>query len=247
LYGIHACFAALRNKNRIIENVWCSESIVEKLENDGILHNSEFFVKRKYNIADKKTLDRLVNGSHQGIVVKAQNLRSDTIDILKTSKSRIVVVLDHVSDTQNVGSILRLCRVFGVGALVTTMSSTPQENGAIAKMASGAIEVVPRCFVPNLADAIRKLKAYGYWIIGLAESAQTSLKEIDLTGKIAIIVGSEGTGMRHLTKKLCDSLVHIPTDSEFSTLNVTMATAISLYEVFQIGDTRKQSINKVCV
>lgn len=235
LYGIHACNSALLNPRRVIENVWCSENIAKKLKEERIFEKAPFFLKHKYSIVDKKKLDTLISPGvvHQGIVMKAQPLQTDPIEILKEGpSSQIVIVLDQVTDPQNIGSILRLCRVFNVRALIMTHVHAPQETGAMAKVASGALEVVSRCLVPNLSKALRILKSWGFWCVGLAEDAVQSLREIDLNGKIVLIMGSEGKGMRKFTKDLCDFKAFIPTSSQFSTLNVTSATAISLYEVY---------------
>lgn len=234
LYGLHASRAALLNPKRIIEKVWMTETIAQK-EHD-LLQKASFFKKHSPIIVDKRYLDNLLpEGSvHQGIVILARPLATVSLDSLKqnSAHSQIVVILDQVTDPQNIGSILRLCRAFDVSALVLTESKTPTETGAIAKVASGALEVIPRCIVSNLASAIRSLKNAGFWCVGLSEQANQSLKEIDLNGKIAIIMGSEGSGMRSLTEKLCDFKVFLPTSSQFSTLNVTTATAITLYETF---------------
>ncbi|MDR1907430.1 MAG: 23S rRNA (guanosine(2251)-2'-O)-methyltransferase RlmB [Holosporales bacterium] len=229
LYGNHACLAALANPDRVIEEVWCTESMAQKIDSLGLAARKG---TRRRHVVDKRALDALVDGPHQGVVVKAQPLQTDPIDILHDTDARIVVVLDQVTDPQNVGSILRLCRVFGVGALVTTHAHSPKETGTMAKIASGALEVIPRCVVSNLAEGIRSLKSFGFWCLGLAEGAPQSICEVDLSGKIALIMGSEGAGMRKLTKDLCDFNAYIPSSPEFSTLNVTMATAVSLYEVF---------------
>jgi 23S rRNA (guanosine2251-2'-O)-methyltransferase len=197
---------------------------------DGAPFRASISAPEKYYVSDKKKLDSLVNEVHQGIVIQAQPLPTEPIDIVKNLKANVVVALDQVTDPQNVGSILRLCRVFGAGALIMARAHAPSETGAIAKVASGALELVPRCAVSNLADGIRQLKEFGYWCVGLAENAPKSIRDTDFSGKIALIMGSEGAGMRQLTKKLCDFTAYIPTSAEFSTLNVTTATAIALYE-----------------
>ncbi|MDR1208520.1 MAG: 23S rRNA (guanosine(2251)-2'-O)-methyltransferase RlmB [Holosporales bacterium] len=228
LYGLHACFAALGNPRRKVERVWCTESVGRKLDDTSFV--ASISAPQKYYISDKKKLDSLVNEVHQGIVIQAHPLLTEPISIVKSSKMDLVVVLDQVTDPQNVGSILRLCRVFGAGALIMARARSPAETGAIAKVASGALELVPRCIVSNIADGIRQLKEFGYWSVGLAEDSSQSIRELDFSGKIALIMGSEGAGIRRLTKELCDFTAFIPTSAEFSTLNVTTATAIALYE-----------------
>lgn len=238
LYGIHAGFAALRNSQRVIEEVWCTDKIAQRLHDEGIVQQTHFLRKHPLKVVDKKVLDQKVSeeAGHQGLIVKAQPLPTVALEALQPPLEGgvpdLVVLLDGVTDPQNIGGILRLCRVFGVRGLVLTQAHAPQETGAMAKVASGALEAVPRCFVPNLATALRTLKDWGYWCVGLAEGAPHSLRELDLRGRIAIVMGSEGKGLRRMTKDLCDFHAVIPTAPTFSTLNVTSATAVALYEAF---------------
>lgn len=235
LYGRHACWAALLNPRRVVKKVLCTSSVAQDLQREGFLSRSRFLAQKRPVIVDKKELETLVpKGSvHQGIVLQVEPLETLSIDQLAGGKAQqIVVVLDQVTDPQNVGSILRLCRVFGVRAVIMTKKHAAPESGALAKVASGALEVIPRCIVPNLAEAIRTLKSFGFWFVGLAEGAESSLRQLDLTGKVALLMGAEGDGLRRMTKDLCDFRAFIPTSPQFSTLNVTSATAIALYETW---------------
>jgi 23S rRNA (guanosine2251-2'-O)-methyltransferase len=142
--------------------------------------------------------------------------------------------LDQVSDPHNVGAILRSAAVFGAKALILTDRNAPSESGVLAKSASGALEIVPLIRVTNLAHTIKDLKDIGFWCVGFAETGTTTLDQIDLKGKIALVMGAEGDGMRRLTKDLCDFTVSLPTAASFSALNVSNAAAIALYETFKI-------------
>lgn len=233
IYGLHASKAALSNPRRKIEKAFLIESMAQKGPD---LLQQICDRRLTCQLVDKNTLDNLVPSGavHQGIVLKVHPLENYPLDKIKSDPSprQIVVALDQVTDPQNVGSILRLGHVFGVKALVMPAAHTPPETGSMAKVASGALEVIPRCVVPNLAQALRALQESGFWSVGLTEGVKKNLREIDLNRKIILVLGSEGDGMRRLTKKLCDYMVTIPTSSEFSTLNVTTAAAISLYETF---------------
>lgn len=237
LYGLHAGCAALVNPNRVIEEVWCTDKVAQRLKSEGITCQSPFLRKRSLHIVDRKVLDAKVpeEAGHQGLILKVQPLPTDPLEIVQVpadEKADLVVVLDSVTDPQNVGGILRLCRAFGARALIMTTARAPQETGSMAKVASGALEVVPRCLVPNLSAALRTLKDWGFWCVGFAEGAPYSLRALNLSGRIALVLGSEGNGLRRMTRDLCDFLAVIPTAPEFSTLNVTSATAIALYEAF---------------
>jgi 23S rRNA (guanosine2251-2'-O)-methyltransferase len=193
--------------------------------------------EKKIKVVTKEQLIALVgkDAVHQGIVVDAQPLPTLDISDITTAanQQQLVVVLDCVSDPHNVGAILRSSAVFGASALITTERHSPKESATLAKTACGALEVVPMCVVKNLANAIKELKANGFWCVAFAEEAGKSLHQIDLTGKIALVLGAEGDGLRRLTASMCDFYVRLDAANTFSTLNVSNAAAIALYETFQ--------------
>ncbi|MCE3231637.1 MAG: pseudouridine synthase [Alphaproteobacteria bacterium] len=234
LYGIHACRMALENPRRQI--------MATHVMNEGILAKVLTDVSRANNHANVKLVDRqrlealLPPGSvHQGVAVQVAPLPQMTIDDLESdlSSNQCVVVLDQLSDPHNVGAILRSAAVFGAKALILTDRNAPSESGVLAKSASGALEIVPLIRVTNLAHALKDLKDIGFWCVGFAESGAKRLDQADLKGKIALVMGAEGEGMRRLTKDLCDFTVCLPTAGAFSTLNVSNAAAIALYETFR--------------
>lgn len=228
LYGYHPCHMALLNPRRKIEKVIVTQNaVLEKLPPLG---------KLKVEVVDRKNLEnRLPAGAvHQGIALSVHPLPNFSLDLLESCKdqNQRVVVLDHVSDPHNVGAILRSAAVFGAKAVIMTERHAPKESGVLAKSASGALEIVPMCIINNLAHALRELKELGFWCIGFAESGKKTLDELDLKGKTALIFGGEGDGMRRLTQDLCDFTVRLPSEESFSTLNVSNAAAVGLYEVY---------------
>jgi len=140
------------------------------------------------------------------------------------------MVLDHVTDPRNVGSVMRSAAAFGCCTVIIHDRHGPISSGALAKAASGALETVPLVRVGNLARAMKKLKAGGFWCVGLDGEASQALQDIDITGKIAMVLGSEGAGLRRLTRENCDTLVHIPITGAMESLNLSNAAAIALYE-----------------
>lgn len=232
LYGVHACRRALENPHRqVISILALNESVLAKV----VVNSVD---RSKVKLVDRRQLEVLLQQGavHQGIAVQVAPLPSIMIDDLEkdASLNQCVVVLDQVSDPHNVGAILRSAAVFGAKALILTDRNAPSESGVLAKSASGALELVPMIRVTNLAHAIKDLKDIGFWCVGFAETGTKTLDQIDLKGKIALVLGAEGDGMRRLTKDLCDFTVRLPAASSFSALNVSNAAAIALYETFRV-------------
>lgn len=228
LYGYHPCLHALQNPRRVIEKVYLTDkNLLEKIPS---------LSAHKLEIVDRKTLSKLLppEAIHQGIALKVQPLKPLEIEFLETipEKNQCVVVLDQVCDPHNIGAILRSCGVFGASALLITDKNAPKESAIMAKSASGALEIIPFCFAKNLVQGLKYLKELGFWCVGLSEKGSGPLSKIDLKGKVALVLGHEGSGMRRLTEENCDFLAFLPSSETFSTLNVSNAAAVSLYEVF---------------
>jgi 23S rRNA (guanosine2251-2'-O)-methyltransferase len=159
----------------------------------------------------------------------------DLDDVLRraaTAPGRcVIVLLDQVSDPRNVGAVLRSAAAFGALAVVLAVHGAPPVTGALAKAASGALEQVPLVRVVNLARALDQLKDAGFWVCGLEANAEQTLAALELGDRVAIVLGSEGSGMRRLVRERCDHLARLPTRSAQATINVSSAAAIALYEL----------------
>jgi 23S rRNA (guanosine2251-2'-O)-methyltransferase len=233
IYGIHPCFAAMQNPKRVIEKVYITDpKILERKP-----FTASKLLSRQIQVVKKDFLETLLPSGavHQGIAFKVQPLPFlDLSEVLDSEEAdQIIVILDQVSDPHNIGAILRSCAVFGAKALILTDRNAPKESATLAKTASGALEFVPLCFVKNLAQSLATIKAAGFWCVAFAEEAKQTLDQIDLTGKIALVMGAEGEGIRRLTAENCDFYVKLNTTTNFSTLNVSNAAAIALYETSQ--------------
>jgi 23S rRNA (guanosine2251-2'-O)-methyltransferase len=186
--------------------------------------------------ADAADLGRLVPGDapHQGLVAEVDPLEEIWLgDLLEqgADDKRPLVVLDQVTDPHNVGAILRSAAAFGAAAIVTQDRHAPLESGVVAKSASGALEVVPWVRVVNLARALDEIADAGFWRIGLAGGAETTLAEALGPKRVALVLGAEGEGLRHNSEAHCDALARLPISDAIESLNVSNAAAIALYAV----------------
>jgi 23S rRNA (guanosine2251-2'-O)-methyltransferase len=173
---------------------------------------------------------------HQGLALEVEPLAEpDLHELLRRlpapSRRQVVLALDQVADPHNVGAVLRSAAAFGAAAVLVTTRHAPPVSGALAKAASGALESLPLVRVVNLVRAFDALKQVGFWICGLDESAATPLAALDLGERVALVLGSEGGGLRRLVAAGCDHLARLPTLPAQPTLNVSNAAAVALYEL----------------
>ncbi|KMV29048.1 23S rRNA (guanosine(2251)-2'-O)-methyltransferase RlmB [Photobacterium swingsii] len=185
--------------------------------------------------AGRKALDDKAKGaSHQGVIarVKAgkQYNENDLDAILAGKENPLLLVLDGVTDPHNLGACLRNADAAGAVAVIVPKDRSAQLNGTASKVACGAAEVVPLVRVTNLARTLRALQELGVWVVGTAGEATHDVYQSKLTGPLAIVMGAEGDGMRRLTRETCDDLIKIPMAGTVSSLNVSVATGICLFE-----------------
>jgi len=186
--------------------------------------------------ADVATLDKLADGGrHQGVVAELQAQAGDPETQLEQAlegagASPLLLVLDGVQDPHNLGACLRSADAAGVAAVIAPRDRAAGLTPVARKVAAGAAESVPFVSVVNLARTLRDLKERGVWLVGTADDAGQTLYDVDLTGPTAIVLGSEGEGMRRLTRETCDQLVSIPMAGAVESLNVSVATGVVLYE-----------------
>lgn len=186
--------------------------------------------------ADRHKLDALSDGgNHQGVVaVCASHGYVSVDDILNSAREKgntpFVIVLDKITDPHNLGSILRSANCAGADGVIIPKRGGVGLNETVAKTSAGAIEYVPVAKVTNVAQTIEKLKKEGLWIAG-AEAGGSVMYDTDLTGPIALVIGSEGEGISHLVKEKCDFLCEIPMYGDVNSLNASVAAAVMMYEV----------------
>ncbi|MDC0246983.1 23S rRNA (guanosine(2251)-2'-O)-methyltransferase RlmB [OCS116 cluster bacterium] len=237
IWGLHASIAALKNNNRNIMNIFCTQLVFDKFINEKVK------ITNSIKIFKNNDLNALLENkiTHQGIILETKPLNYPTLDDVIDSNN-IIIALDQVTDPQNVGAIIRTFNFFGGKNLLITKDHSSEINGSLAKSASGALEYVNIIKVTNLSMTLKKMKKKGFIVIGLDENSDVMLhttKGYDNEKKL-LVMGSEGKGLRRLTKENCDFLVSIANnnDSDFNTLNVSVSSALALYE-FMGRDIKK--------
>ncbi len=245
VYGIHAVDSLLRQNPKSVQRLWAQEgredkrigSLLELARNQGVPVARE----------SRRALDEMAKGRHQGIVAETLDprLRGDTAqpnlweeaDLLRAVDEKngpvLILVLDGVTDPHNLGACLRSADAAGVDAVVVPRDKSADLNPTSRKVACGAAEVVPFVRVTNLSRTLQALKARGVWLFGAAGEAETSIYDNDLTLSMALIMGAEGAGLRRLTREQCDYLVRLPMAGSVSSLNVSVATGVCLFEVMR--------------
>ena len=221
LYGLHTVSAALANPERRLHRLLVTKNALQRL-GPGAL-------PCPHEIADPRQLDAELGSDavHQGVLLEADPLRQRSLDEL--GDADLVLVLDQVTDPHNVGAILRSAAAFSAGALVTTARHSPQESGVLAKAASGALELVPHLQVANLAAALEELGRRGFQTIGLDAGGEAPLEEVLSGGRIALVLGAEGKGLRQKTRETVSALARLEMSGPVGSLNVSNAAAIALY------------------
>lgn len=194
----------------------------------------------QFDYVPRKKLDTLVNGRHQGVVAvvsaakeKDEGDLEDILQVLSSSSPSIapfLLILDSVTDPHNLGACLRSADAAGVHAVIVPKDKSAPLNAVAKKVACGAAESVPLIRVTNLARTMKWLQNFGVWISGAAGEAEHTIYQSDLKGSMALAMGAEGSGLRRLTREHCDQLTKIPMVGSVSSLNVSVATGICLFE-----------------
>ena len=223
LFGLHAVEAALANPKRTVARILATENAAHRL--------GPLIAKRGLTpeAATPKELDRLLgpDAIHQGVALEAEPLPPVALD--DVDPGGVLLVLDQVTDPQNVGAALRSAAAFDASGLVMTERHSPPLHGVLAKAASGALDLVPVILVKNLAQSLAELGARGFLRVGLAEEGAEALETASLTRPLALVLGAEGKGLRQLTREHCDLICRISTQSALASLNVSNAAAVALH------------------
>lgn len=251
LFGFHAVGVRLKTAPKSVIEVYfdptrrdsrmrqfvekVNESGVRLIEADGIRlakmsgsHGHQGVAARVHELTQVKSLDELLEQLEAGQASKLPTER----------ELPLLLVLDGVTDPHNLGACLRVADGAGVHAVIAPKDHAAGINATVAKVASGAAETVPYFMVTNLARTLNELKERNIWIVGTSDGTDKTLYQADLRGPVALVLGSEGDGMRQLTAKTCDELVSIPMRGAVESLNVSVASGVCLYEALRQRSAR---------
>ncbi|WP_339338927.1 23S rRNA (guanosine(2251)-2'-O)-methyltransferase RlmB [uncultured Oceanicoccus sp.] len=234
VFGFHAVNAVLQRQPNRIDELWLQQGRNDQRMQD-LLQQAKALGIHCKTVA-RQELDEQAAGNHQGVMAKtkpAQTLRDrDLKQLLDTLEHQpLLLILDGVTDPHNLGACLRTADAAGVDAVIAPKDNSAPLNGTVRKVACGAAEVMPYIQVTNLARTLQDLQARGIWITGTAGEAEQSVYDADFSGAMALVMGAEGKGMRRLTRENCDFLVKLPMAGSVSSLNVSVATGVCLFEV----------------
>lgn len=233
IYGIHAVKAVLeREPERFIEAF-----VLKGRQDDRLMPilNDLQVCGVSIQLMTRKTLDDKAKGAnHQGIMARVKPAKllneHDLDNIIAQHTAPLLLVLDGVTDPHNLGACLRNADAAGVAAVIVPKDKSANINATVSKVACGAAETVPLIRVTNLARTMRALQEQGVWFVGTAGEATQDIYQAKLTGALAIVMGAEGDGMRRLTRETCDDLIKIPMAGTVSSLNVSVASGVCLFE-----------------
>ncbi|MCH7864545.1 MAG: 23S rRNA (guanosine(2251)-2'-O)-methyltransferase RlmB [Proteobacteria bacterium] len=237
IYGFHAVLAALANPERVCHRLLVNTTAAEDLKAAVAKARDSVSGRPQPASVERTEIEKALppGAVHQGLALLTEPLPAVAIeDVIKASAhtdDATVVVLDQATDPRNVGAVMRSAAAFGAAAVIVQNRHAPPMTGALCKAASGAAEWVPMARAGNLARAIWTLKDAGFWCAGLDPAAERTLAQAGFSGRVALVLGAEGRGLRPLTRKTCDSLVRIPAAAGTESLNLSNAAAIALYEL----------------
>ncbi len=233
IYGLHPILALLKNaRQKSLSKIFISDRQDKRMQE--LLALAEK-AKIPVEIRSKKDLEKWVGEGavHQGVVAefigKEHHSETDLDALLEQdTPPSFLLALDGVQDPHNIGAILRSAEIFGVGACLSPKDRAGDLTAVARKVASGGAELVPFIQITNLVRTLKRLKDEGYWVVGLAGEGSANLHQFVPPEKVCVVVGAEGEGLRRLTRETCDELCHIPMYGNLESLNVSVATGITL-------------------
>jgi 23S rRNA (guanosine2251-2'-O)-methyltransferase len=213
-------------KNKKVEKIVLQEGFDDK-EINSLIENGNFRVEFK----QKRDIDRLADGVHQGIILYIPDYKYKTLNEVLENEPQFLVLLDHLEDPHNLGAIIRTSEAAGVDAIIMPKDRQVMINSTVMKTSVGTLDNMDVVAVTNLVQTIEELKKNGYWVVGTALENSVDYRDIDYSGKIALVIGNEGSGISRLVAKSCDFIAKIPMYGTTNSLNASVAAGIMIYEV----------------
>jgi 23S rRNA (guanosine2251-2'-O)-methyltransferase len=236
VYGVHAVEALLRHHPRRVKQLWLAEG----RQDPRVQVLVELATQQRISVGqrERRELDEWAEGVHQGVVAEVSPSQVWGEAMLEELLDRhegvpLLLVLDGVTDPHNLGACLRTADAAGALAVVVPKDKSATLNATVRKVACGAAEVMPLVAVTNLARTLEKLQKRGLWVVGTAGEADQEIYQQDLRGPLVLVLGAEGKGMRRLTREHCDFLVKLPMAGSVSSLNVSVAAGVCLFEALR--------------
>lgn len=236
VYGVHAVEALLRHHPRRVKQLWLAEG----RQDPRVQTLVELATQQRISVGqrERRELDEWAEGVHQGVVAEVSPSQVWGEAMLEELLDRhegvpLLLVLDGVTDPHNLGACLRTADAAGALAVVVPKDKSATLNATVRKVACGAAEVMPLVAVTNLARTLEKLQRRGLWVVGTAGEADQEIYQQDLRGPLVLVMGAEGKGMRRLTREHCDFLVKLPMAGSVSSLNVSVAAGVCLFEALR--------------
>ncbi len=218
----------LLKKNKKVRKVIIQEGFDDK-NIISLVEKNNLVVETK----SKREIDNLCPGVNQGIILDIPDYKYMELNDFLNTEDDFVVLLDHLEDPHNLGAIIRTCEAAGVKSIILPRDRQVQVNATVMKTSVGTLDNVNLVSVSNLVNTIERLKEAGYWVVGTALENSIDYREIDYSGKIALVIGNEGKGISELVAKKCDFLAKIPMYGETNSLNASVAAGIMIYEVIR--------------
>ena len=225
VYGRNVAVELLKNPKNV-KKVILQENFDDKRINS-LVEKS----KLRVEIVPKSKIDDLCDGAHQGIILDIADYQYEKLDNILNNDAKFIVILDHLEDPHNLGAIIRTSEAAGVDAIIIPKDRQVQVNSTVMKTSAGALANMKVASVSNLVQTIDKLKENGFWIVGTAMENSVDYREIDYSGKIALVIGNEGKGISRLVRESCDFVATIPMYGKINSLNASVASGIMIYEV----------------
>ena len=227
VYGRNVAKEILKNKKKvekiILQDNFDDKDILSMIEKQNL----------KVERLDKRGFAKFDKFSHQGIILYIEDFKYSDVEDFMDDDSSVIVILDHLEDPHNLGAIIRTCEAAGVNGIVIPKDRSVDINSTVMKTSAGALENVKIAKVVNLTQTINKLKENGFWIVGTDMENSVDYREIDYSGKIGLVIGSEGFGMTKTVKDSCDFIARIPMYGNINSLNASVAAGIMIYEVIR--------------